>query len=84
MIVVISVKRRKRGVRMKIWKELSFDNRYIGAAALENGVTVYVRTDGSADGSDGNRYFHVARERGGMLEELGWTTEALAPVILNP
>ena len=69
---------------MKIWKELSFDNRYVGAAALENGVTVYVRTDGTADGSDGKRYVHVALERGDTLEELGWTTQADKPIVLNP
>ena len=68
---------------MKIWKEISFDNRYIGAAALENGVTVYVRADGTADGSDGQKYVHVARECGDVLEELGWTAQGDRPVILT-
>ena len=68
---------------MKIWKELSFSPCCIGMAELETGVTLYVRTDGTADGSDGKRYAHVSCDLGDTLQELGWTSDADQPVILE-
>lgn len=47
---------------MKIYKEIACDDSYIGAATLENGVTVFSREDGTGDGTDGKRYYRVSKE----------------------
>ena len=47
---------------MEIFKEVSCDAAYIGAATLETGVTVFARADGVGFGTDGKRYFRVSRE----------------------
>ena len=47
---------------MKIIKEIAFDPTYISAVTLENGVTVYTRSDGVGIGSDGKRYVRVSQE----------------------
>lgn len=69
---------------MNIIKERTFDSSYIGKAELETGITLYVSTNGYADGSDGKRYFGVFREDDkGDLIPVGWTPDAQRSVVIQ-
>lgn len=69
---------------MEIIKEMSFDSTYIGRAELENGVILYVSTNGYADGLDGKHYVGVfhENERGDWIP-VGWTPDADKPVVIR-
>ena len=61
---------------MKIFKEISYEvEPYVAQTELENGVTLLVRKDFSADGSDGKTYYNVFEDDGDMLIPIGWSTE---------
>lgn len=49
---------------------------------LEDGTVLYVREEGYAEGSDGRRYYCVARDVKGELEVLGWSAELMGEQIL--
>ena len=69
---------------MQIIKEKTYDITYIGKAELESGVTLYVSTNGYADGSGGKRYVGVFREdkRGDWIH-IGWTPDAQKSVVIQ-
>lgn len=68
---------------MNIYKELDFKQiDYIAQATLENGVTILIREDGSADGSDGKTYYNVSRQIDDTLETVGWTDNGDETVLL--
>ena len=63
---------------MKILKEISFsESPYIAQAVIENGVTLLVHKDFSADGSDGKTYYNIFEDDGDMLIPIGWSTEPM-------
>ena len=69
---------------MKIFKEKTLDNTYSGKVVLENGIALYVSTNGYADGSDGQRYVGVFREdECGDWVPIGWTPDASASVLIQ-
>lgn len=68
---------------MMILKEIRFDESpYIAQVVLENNVILNVRSDGSADGSDGKIYYNISKEVGDDLITVGWSCEAKKPTIL--
>ena len=76
---------------MELYRETEFysmsseDNDHIVAAAkLHNGVTVLIRENGTALGTDGHVWAHVCRKIGpDQYEDLGWTPDADNPITLQ-
>ena len=55
--------------------------KYIGAARLENGVVIHLRTDGSALGEDGKIYYAVSVDDvNGDCEIIGYSCDIKEPL----
>lgn len=69
---------------MKIYAETKImPIQYIAQAVLENGVTLLILPDGSADGSDGRKYYNVSEEiNDDEITTVGWTPDATKAIVL--
>ena len=68
---------------MKIYKEIKItETKYVAALTLENGVILHAMEDGSADGSDGGRYYVVSKVVDDEIVVLGWSNDIGCPLHL--
>jgi len=67
---------------IKIIKAIDFfKTHYIGAALLETGVVIHMRSDGSALGEDGRTYYTVSQDdENGDCEILGYSCDIDSPI----
>lgn len=58
-----------------------FSDEFIGAVKLDNGVCIFLRSDGSALGCDGHTYFVITDDdENGDCVVLGYSTDISSPM----
>ncbi len=62
-----------------------FSDEFIGAAKLDNGVCLFLRSDGSALGSDGRTFFVISDDdENGDCVVLGYSADISSPMQRTP